>query len=78
MKKELRRLMGKYFILSCELDDVLHFVHDLLVQKAKMLEQTEPYATITIKSLYDAAHEVDGIEYDIEEMMEDDEDESKD
>lgn len=69
-KNELKTLMYKYYILECELEDTLRFVHDLLIQKMEILERTEPYAKAAIKALYDAAREVKDLEYDVDEIME--------
>lgn len=77
-REKLIQLMRKHMIVDCELVDVIRFVRDLLEYKAEELEQTEPYATIAIKHLTIAAHEVDYLESDIDEIMEDDEDESED
>lgn len=69
-QNELRKIMQKYYILDCEVLDVVRFVHDLLYQKAKKLKETEPYAIVTIEALLDAALEVDELEYDVDEIME--------
>ena len=68
-KNELKELMNRHGILDCELIDVIRFVHDLLFQKAKKLKETEPYATVTIGKLLDAALEVYDLEYDVDEIM---------
>ena len=77
-KEKLMQLMRKHMIVDCELVDVIRFVRDLLELKADELKKKEPYATVGIKHLMIAAHEVDYLESDIDEIMEDDEDESED
>jgi hypothetical protein len=42
----------------------------LIFQKAKILKETEPYATKTIEKLLEAALEVYDLEYDVDEIME--------
>ena len=74
-KEKLIRLMRKHMIVDCELNDVIRFVRDLLELKADELEKKEPYATVGIKYLTIAAHEVDYLEDDIEEAMEGDKNE---
>lgn len=69
-KNELKALMNRHGIVDCELTDVIRFVHDLLYNKAKKLKETEPYATVTIGALLDAALEVYELEYDVDEIME--------
>ena len=69
-KNELKKTMERHGIVDCELIDVIRFVHDLLFKKAKIIKETEPYATKTIDKLLDAALEVYDLEYDIDEIME--------
>ena len=69
-KNELIHIASKHCLTRCDIEDAVRFVHELLVHKAEVLEQTEPYAVKTIKSLYDAAHEVDELEFDVDEIME--------
>ena len=69
-REKLKNTMKQYCITASELDDVISFVADLLYIQAKEFEQTEPYATRTIDSLYSASREVDNlVDYilDIEE-----------
>ena len=69
-KKELEKLMARYCILDCELDDVFNFVSDLLYFRRKELEKSEPYAVRTINALENAEHEVyDLIDY-VDELEE--------
>ena len=70
-KDELKALMRQHCIVDCELTDVIRFVHDLLYAKAKIIKETEPYATNTIEKLLEAALEVDDLEYYVDEIMED-------
>ena len=60
-KQKLKEIMKQYCIMSCELDDVIAFVADLLYVQAKELEEKEPYATRTIDSLRSASREVDSL-----------------
>ena len=69
-KSELKSIMHKHCIIDSELVDVIRFVHDLIYSRAKELKETEPYATVTISKLLDAALEVYDLEYYVEEIME--------
>jgi hypothetical protein len=69
-KAELKKIMNDNYIFDSELDDVIQVVQDLLEFKAKELEKNEPYATNTIRRLYDAAHEVWGLQEYVEDVME--------
>lgn len=68
-KNDLKKIMERHCIVDCELIDVIRFVHDLIFQKAKILKETEPYATKTIEKLLEAALEVYDLEYDVDEIM---------
>lgn len=69
MKKSvLKTLMKEHCIVDCELEDVIDFVSDLLEAEAKHIEQTEPYATVTIDRLNRAAYEVYNLHDTIVEM----------
>ena len=69
-KAKLKKLMEKYLIFENDIDYVCNFCSELLEEKAKELEENEPYATNTIKRYKDAAYEVfDLIDY-IDEIME--------
>lgn len=69
-KSELKKIMSDNCIIACEVDDAIQFVQDLLEFQAKELEETEPYATNTIRRLYDAAHEVWGLQEYVEVSLE--------
>ena len=77
-KDELTALASKHYLTECDIEDAIRFVHDLLTLKATILQETEPYATTTARHLLNAAYAVYDLENDIEEIMEDDEDESED
>lgn len=66
--KELNEIKKKHCILDCETEDAINFVYELLINKAKEIEKTEPYAIVTIDHVYKAAHEVDDLLYYIEEV----------
>jgi len=69
-KTELKKLMSKYMVFGNDIDYICNFCSEVLEAKAKELEETEPYATNTIKRYKDAAYEVfDLIDY-IEEILE--------
>ena len=69
-KANLKKLMKKYLIFKNDIDYVCNFCSELLQERAKEIEENEPYATNTIKRYKDAAHEVfDLIDY-IDEIME--------
>ena len=55
-KENLKEIMKKYCIVSCEIDDVIYFVQDLLEFQANELKKTEPYAVNSIRRLEDAAY----------------------
>lgn len=57
-KTELQKIMSDNCIIECEVYDAIQFVQDLLEFQARELEETEPYATNTIRRLRDSAHEV--------------------
>ena len=69
-KNELIALASKHWLAEGDVVDAIRFVHDLLYNKAKKLKETEPYATVTIGALLDAALEVDDLECDVDEIME--------
>lgn len=61
--KEFNELKKKHSIYD-SIDDVLDFVSELLHMRAREIEQSEPYATVTIDFLDKAAYEVwDLIDY---------------
>ena len=69
-KEKLKVLMEKEYVFENDIDYICNFCSELLEERAKELEETEPYATKTIKRYKDAAYEVyDLINY-IEEIME--------
>ena len=69
-KEKLKELMEKYIIFENDIDYVCNFCSELLEERAKGLEESEPCATNTIKRYKDAAYEVfDLIDY-INEIME--------
>ena len=74
-KEDLKGLMREYFLCNGDLESVIQFVHDLLNLKANNLKESEPYATVAIQELENAAYEVWRLLDDIEEAMEDDENE---
>ena len=55
--KEINELKAQYGIYD-DIDDVLDFVSELLHRRAKELEESEPYATVTIDLMDKAAYEV--------------------
>lgn len=69
-KAELKKLMERYLVFESDIDYICNFCSEVLEAKAKELEETEPYATNTIKRYKDAAYEVfDLIDY-INEILE--------
>lgn len=72
-KTELKKIMSDNYIFESEVDDAIQFVQDLLEFQAKELEVNEPYATNTIRRLYDAAHEVWQLQEYVEDAMEEEE-----
>lgn len=57
-KRQIEEIMKRNFILSCEVEDSINFVRDLLELEAEELEEKEPYAKNTINRLKEAAYEV--------------------
>lgn len=57
-KAQFQKIMKRNSILPCEVEDAIDFVNDLLEFQAQELEETEPYATNTIRRMKDAAYEV--------------------
>lgn len=69
-KAELKKIMKKYNIIECELEDVIFFVENLLQFKATETEKNEPYAINSIAMLKDAAYEVWNLLEYIDDIME--------
>ena len=69
-KAKLQEIMKQHCILECELDDIISFVNEILYERRCELEKNEPYATNTIKKLHDAEMEVWDLQYYIDEIME--------
>lgn len=74
-KSELIHMASRHCLTKCDIEDAVRFVYDLIYARAKELKETEPYATVTIGRLLDAALEVNDLENYVEEIMESDEDE---
>ena len=69
-KEKLKALMKKHLIFASEINSICDFCSEVLEERAKELEETEPYATNTIRRYKDAAYEAyDLIDY-IEEILE--------
>ena len=69
-KAELKKIMSDNYIFDSEIDDAIQFVQDLLEFQAKEIEETEPYATKTIRRLRDSAYEVWQLQEYVEDVME--------
>ena len=69
-KAELKKMMKKYNIIECELEDIIFFVENLLHFKATETEKNEPYAINSIAMLKDAAYEVWNLLEYIDDIME--------
>lgn len=69
-KEKLISLMKRYMIFESDIDYACNFISEVLEAKAKYLEETEPYATKTIKRYKDAAYEVYCLIDEIEEILE--------
>ena len=73
-KEKLEELMDKYLILDHDIEYMCEFCSELLEERAKDIEKSEPYAVNAIKRYKEAAHEVyDLIEYIDEICLGDDE-----
>ena len=55
-KVELDDIMKRNGLISCELDDAIAFITELLEFKTDELKRNEPYATRTIRDLENAAN----------------------
>ena len=55
-KVELDDIMKRNGIISCEIDDAIAFITELLEFKTDELKRNEPYATRTIRDLENAAN----------------------
>lgn len=69
-KSELEKLMKKHLVFTNDIDSICDFISEVLEAKAKHLEETEPYATNTIKRYKDAAYEVFNLTYELYEILE--------
>lgn len=69
-KEKFKEIMKRNGILSCEVEDVIEFVRDLLEFHVNELKVNEPYATNSIRRLETAALEVGDLLYYLEDVME--------
>lgn len=69
-KAELEKLMEKHVVFANDFDYICDFISEVLEAKAKYLEETEPYATNTIKRYKEAAYEVFNLTYELYEILE--------
>lgn len=70
-KEKFKEIMNKHCILDCDVEDSIYFIQDLLEFQAEELKQNEPYAVNSIRRLEEAAREVGGLMYYLEDVMED-------
>lgn len=71
-KKEFREIMNRNMITSCEIDNAISFVHELLISQTEEIEKRYPYATRTIREFERAALAVWELNSYIEKLEEDD------
>ena len=69
-KAELKKIMKDNYIFDSDWMDAIQFVQDLLERQVYELEQNEPYATVTIRKLEDAAYEVFNLQSYVEDILE--------
>lgn len=69
-KEKFKEIMKKNGILSCEVEDVIYFIQELLEFQADELKVNEPYATNSIRRLEEAAREVGDLLDYLENVME--------
>lgn len=69
-KVELEKIMKDNCILSCEVENAIQFVEDLLEFQAKEIESSESYATNCIRRLKDATREVWNLQGYVENVLE--------
>lgn len=68
-RTDLEKIMSDNAILDCDIEDSINFVRDLLEFYAEEFRVNEPYATVTIQSIKDAAREVSFVLDYIEEFI---------
>lgn len=69
-KEKFNEIMKENCILSCEVEDAIYFVRDLLESQADELRENEPYATKAIQRIETAAREVSDLLDYLENVME--------
>ena len=69
-KAKLEALMDKHLVFPRDIDSICDFISEVLEERAKVLEETEPYATKTIQRYKDAAYEVFNLTYELYEILE--------
>jgi hypothetical protein len=68
MREKFKKLLKDHGIFGIDdkLEDIIYAVSDMLVIKADDIELKEPYATVSIKRLRDAASEVTELTYELD------------
>ena len=68
MREKYEKLLKDHgiFGVNDKLEDIIYAVSDMLTIKADEIELKEPYATVSIKRLRDAASEVTDLTYDLD------------
>jgi hypothetical protein len=69
-KEEFEEIRKRHGILSCEVEDAIYFVQELLEFQADELAENESYATNSINRLEEAAKEVYDLLYYLADVME--------
>lgn len=69
-KEKFKEIMRRHCIVDCEVEDAIYFIQDLLESQANEIEETEPYATNSIRRLREASREVYGLLDYLEDVME--------
>ena len=72
-RTELEKIMKRNTILSCEIDDAISFISELLEHQAKEIKENESYATRTIRDIESAANIVWNLQDYVGDIKEDSE-----
>ena len=68
-KEKLNELMKRFLIFESDLEGIFDFCSILLEERAKEIEEKEPYATNTIRRYKDAAYHVFDLMDYVEEIL---------
>ena len=69
--EQLKNIMDRNLIVSCEIFDAIAFVTELLEFQAEEIKANEPYATRTIRDIESAANIVYNLQDYVSELEDD-------